>query len=219
MPPRWQAFCKLRFQNSNGSRRMPDRAGLTGEDGTGEARKFRKKRGSNMAMLTSTKSEIFRTLFTVQPYKAGHGSKARRGTLAALGILIVTGMYSWSQVQAEQVAMIKWGLPLIFGALAGWVSYRLVHYPRFADFLIATEAEMAKVSWPGTGELKASTVVVLLMVVLMAVFLFLTDTFWKWLLKSIGILKIGGLIGGGGAGMSFIPPLPSLVEFIRSLLV
>ena len=34
-----------------------------------------------------------------------------------------------------------------------WLGYRLVNIPRFADFLIAVEAEMNKVSWPSRGEL------------------------------------------------------------------
>ncbi len=29
-----------------------------------------------------------------------------------------------------------------------WLCFRLVNMPRFADFLIAVEAEMNKVSWP-----------------------------------------------------------------------
>lgn len=38
-------------------------------------------------------------------------------------------------------------MPLVLGLLLFWVSYRVVNMPVFADFLIATEAEMNKVSW------------------------------------------------------------------------
>jgi len=38
-------------------------------------------------------------------------------------------------------------LPLLMFLMLLWVSWRLVNIPTFADFLIATEAEMNKVSW------------------------------------------------------------------------
>ena len=39
--------------------------------------------------------------------------------------------------------------------------FRLVNLPKFADFLIAVEAEMNKVSWPTRTELFRSSVVVI----------------------------------------------------------
>lgn len=154
-----------------------------------------------MAMITSTKSDVLRSILTAQPYKPGQGKMARNGTLIAIGILIVSGMYSWGQIQVGADSFTKWGIPVIFGCVAGWVTYRMVHYPRFADFLISTEAEMAKVTWPSREELRASTIVVLVNVLLFAVFLFATDSFWKFILQLMGILKIGGLLGSGGSGM------------------
>ncbi len=58
------------------------------------------------------------------------------------------------------------------------LRFRLVNMPRFADFLIAVEAEMNKVSWPSRGELIRSSIVVLITIVLLTVVLFAYDMFW-----------------------------------------
>ena len=63
-------------------------------------------------------------------------------------------------------------MPLAFAVAFGWTIFRIVHFPPFADFLIATEAEMNKVSWTTKDDLVRATTVVLTSVVLMAVFLF-----------------------------------------------
>jgi preprotein translocase subunit SecE len=153
-----------------------------------------------MALMTSQKNEWLRLLFSLEPYKPGKGTYARQGSFAAFVVMIVYGAYSFSQMQSDPT--MKWGVPVAVGLVATWLAYRVVHYPRFAEFLINTEAEIGKVSWPSWKELKASTAVVVIMVVIMGTYLFLVDTFWKWLLGGVlGILKIGGLFGGGGSGM------------------
>ena len=65
----------------------------------------------------------------------------------------------------------------------GWFIFRLVQYPPFVEFLIATEAEMNKVSWTSRDDLYRATTVVLATVVLMAVFLFGVDWVWSNLLQ------------------------------------
>jgi preprotein translocase subunit SecE len=76
------------------------------------------------------------------------------------------------------------GLILLFGL---WFGYRLVHWVMFADFLIAVEAEMAKVSWPGKAELRSSTIVVLI------VFLFLAGMLLAYDLILISVFKLVGI--------------------------
>ena len=60
--------------------------------------------------------------------------------------------------------------------------------PRFADFLIAVEAEMAKVSWPTRGELFRSSLVVLFTIFALAAVLSVFDVLWNWLFRGLGIL-------------------------------
>ena len=79
------------------------------------------------------------------------------------------------------------GLPLLTVAVLGWVAYRLVNMPTFADFLIAVEAEMAKVSWPTRSELFKASVVVIVVIIGLAVLLFGYDAFWKFLLSRLGV--------------------------------
>jgi preprotein translocase SecE subunit len=79
--------------------------------------------------------------------------------------------------------------PVILAVLLVWFAWRLVNQPTFADFLIATEAEMNKVSWTTRKRLVQDTVVVLVTVVLMTLFLFAIDLLWIWGLTATGVLQ------------------------------
>jgi preprotein translocase SecE subunit len=83
-------------------------------------------------------------------------------------------------------------LPLILAGLLIWLSWRVVNLPAFADFLIATEAEMNKVSWTTTKRLKQDTLVVLVTVLVLATFLFVIDMIWIRVLswRVIGVLQV-----------------------------
>jgi preprotein translocase SecE subunit len=87
---------------------------------------------------------------------------------------------------------VQFTVPLLLLAVSLWLAWRVVNYPTFADFLIATEAELNKVSWTTRPRLIQDTIVVLVTVVLMAVFLFSMDVIWKTVLswKPVGVLKI-----------------------------
>jgi len=87
---------------------------------------------------------------------------------------------------------VQFTVPLLLIAGSLWMAWRIVNVPAFADFLIATEAEMNKVSWTTQKKLLQDTVVVLMTLVLMAVFLFGMDYAWKVVLswKPIGVLYI-----------------------------
>jgi preprotein translocase subunit SecE len=62
-----------------------------------------------------------------------------------------------------------------------------VNIPQFADFLIAVEAEMNKVSWPSRGELVRSAAVVIFVIFLLATVLFAYDLIWRQLFVFIGV--------------------------------
>jgi preprotein translocase SecE subunit len=86
---------------------------------------------------------------------------------------------------------VRFTLPLLLLAGSIWLAWRIVNLPTFADFLIATESEMNKVSWTTRSRLYQDTIVVLVTMVLMAVFLFVVDAAWFRLLSSgpIGVVK------------------------------
>ena len=80
------------------------------------------------------------------------------------------------------------GVSLGITFLGLWTTYRIIHWPRFADFLISVEAEMDKVTWSDWGELKRATVVVLVTMVILTAVLFLFDVFWQRVFTSTGVL-------------------------------
>jgi preprotein translocase subunit SecE len=63
-----------------------------------------------------------------------------------------------------------------------------VNWPRFADFLIAVEAEMAKVSWPTRSELFRSTLVVLVTIAILSTVLYAYDLIWQYFFRALGII-------------------------------
>ena len=80
-------------------------------------------------------------------------------------------------------------MPLIIAAIGGWLIFRMVNYPRFADFLISVETEMNKVSWASKTELYRATIVVLVTMFSLAFIMRAFDTLWALALKGIGILS------------------------------
>ena len=91
--------------------------------------------------------------------------------------------------EAMGYGVLVWGTMLLV-LLVGWFAYRVVNLPTFAEFLIATEAEMNKVSWTSRRRLYQDTIVVLVTTVLLTLFLLVVDLFWGWLLsrQTVGVL-------------------------------
>jgi preprotein translocase subunit SecE len=76
-------------------------------------------------------------------------------------------------------------VPGLLMAAALWLCYRLVNVPRFADFLIAVEAEMAKVSWPSGDEVARSSAVIIFLIFALAGILAAYDLFWWFVLRYV----------------------------------
>ena len=89
---------------------------------------------------------------------------------------------------------LQFTVPLILIAATIWFAWRAVNYPTFGDFLIATEAEINKVSWASRKALIRDTIVVMTALFLLTMFLFVIDMFWGWLLSQswIGVLPGAG---------------------------
>jgi preprotein translocase SecE subunit len=86
---------------------------------------------------------------------------------------------------ATILGMLSYGLPALLLAGGVWVAYRLVNVPGFADFLIAVEAEVNKVSWPSRNELFRASVVVLITIFALAAVLALFDLFWRFVFTYV----------------------------------
>ena len=148
---------------------------------------------------------LLHQLFQVGVYKRGQGRITRQVTFAALGVTVALAAYSlWNFMRAVSfprsflgmnleaivdAGQLRWVLPAIVLLAGLWISYRVVILPRFADFLIAVEAEMNMVSWPSRTELVRSSLVVIFVIFVLAFLLFAYDIIWQALFKWMGILK------------------------------
>jgi preprotein translocase subunit SecE len=83
---------------------------------------------------------------------------------------------------------VKFLIPASITVAAAWAVFRLVNYPRFAEFLISVEAEMGKVSWASKQELYRATIVVLSTMLFLGVILFFYDLLWQKILFWIHVL-------------------------------
>lgn len=128
-------------------------------------------------------------IFHVGLYKPSQGRITRQVTCAVLWIVI--GLASLRLYQTLYDAGVwQYIAPMVLLVVGFWAAYRAVNYPKFADFLIAVEAEMNKVSWPSRGELIRSSVVVIFVIFMLAIVLFGYDIVWQYLFKNVlGVLK------------------------------
>ena len=123
-------------------------------------------------------------------YKRGQGKYTRlcsgfaAAIMAGLGCL---GLYK--KLQASDVGlwvetMVPAGLFVGLALLIFW----LINKHSMADFMIAAEGEMKKVSWSSKQEIAVSTIIVIVVVFFMSALLGVTDllfqTFFDWLLRS-----------------------------------
>lgn len=136
-------------------------------------------------------ASFFGNLARADRYKPLQGRRARLATAIGLGGVVALGLVQLYDQLGDYPKTTQLAVPTVVGAILAWLVYRVVEYPPFVEFLIATEAEMNKVSWTSKDELKRATAVVLVTVALMAVFLFGVDFLWQFLLRMIGVLRFG----------------------------
>jgi preprotein translocase subunit SecE len=144
-------------------------------------------------MAKSEAATFWDSLLTLGLYKRNQGRLARQLTAAGLGAIVLIGVYILSQGPLGTYGRgVKVGIPVALAALAGWLIFRLINYPVFAEFLISVEGEMNKVSWASKQELYRATVVVLSTMLFLAVVLYAYDQIWMVVLSSIGVLQLQG---------------------------
>jgi len=128
-------------------------------------------------------------------YKRGQGKYTR--LCSAFAGAIVAGTGCWFLYEKLGVWLTFLGreprlwvstmAPAGLFVLVGLFLFWLVNKPSVADFMIAAEGEMKKVSWSSRQEILVSTVIVIIVVILMAILLGVTDivfrTFFSWILK------------------------------------
>lgn len=130
----------------------------------------------------AVESSFLRDLFSAGFYKRSQGRIARQATFGVL--VLASALGAWS-LKNELGSM---AVPTVVFFAAAWLCFRLVQWPRFADFLISVEAEMNKVTWPTKSELYRSSVVVMVTIFGLAGVLFLYDFCWQFILSAVGVL-------------------------------
>ncbi len=140
----------------------------------------------------ATVSPFFRELFQLGVYKRSQGRFARQTTFWAILLVIVLGAWRLSVFELSMNASrnMQYLAPIVMVLVGAWMAFRLVNLPSFADFLIAVEAEMNKVSWPTRHELIRSSLVVIFCIFFLAFVLYAYDLFWSSLLHLLRV--VGG---------------------------
>lgn len=140
----------------------------------------------------ATLSPLFRELFQLGIYKRSQGRIARQATFAILFIGILLGAWRLYAYEISASPPVRLVVPTVLAVAGAWLAFRLVNLPNFADFLIAVEAEMNKVSWPTRGELVRSSLVVIFCIFFLAAVLFGYDLFWRSLLHLLKVIDVSG---------------------------
>ena len=138
---------------------------------------------------TNNDSPLMRELFSAGVYKPNQGRIVRQ--LTCLAIWIIVSLACWALYSSlrgtDMGSGVASGIPTALVALGVWTGFRLVNWPRFADFLIAVEAEMNKVTWPGKDELVRAAFVVIFTIFFLAISLFVFDFIWQFVFSTIGV--------------------------------
>jgi preprotein translocase subunit SecE len=141
--------------------------------------------------VNSTVSPFWRDLFSMGIYKRSQGRIARQVTFAVLAIGLALGALALWYFLSDAGKSVQSAVAGVVAVGGFWICYRVVNLPRFADFLIAVEAEMNKVSWPSRVELVRSSLVVLITMFGLAAMLFAYDLIWQAVLTALGVLQGG----------------------------
>ena len=133
----------------------------------------------------------YEIIMAFEIYKRGQGKYTR--LCSGFGVAIIAGLgcfQLYKKLQATNLGlwaetMVPAGLFVALGLLIFW----LVNKPSIADFMIAAEGEMKKVSWSSRKEIAVSTFIVIVLVILLASFLGVTDLgfqmFFEYLLYNV----------------------------------
>lgn len=146
---------------------------------------------SKEATTPAVESPSFlRELFRAELYKRTQGKLARQATFGAVAIGFALGAWSLQTYLLGSSLPVgaQYGLSLAVLVGGCWLAFRLVNFPRFADFLIAVEVEMTKVTWPTRSELVRSSIVVIGLIFGLSAVLLVFDYVWAVLLRFVGVI-------------------------------
>ncbi len=135
-------------------------------------------------------------MFAAGVYKRNQGRMVRQITCLAIWIVVAVSMWRFHMLFLHPYVTnwfpsvggwLSYLIAVAIGAVGIWFGYRLVNWPRFADFLISVEAELNKVSWPTQRELVRASIVVIFTILFLSAILFVYDLVWQIVFTALGI--------------------------------
>jgi len=136
-------------------------------------------------------------LLSFSMYKRQQGRVTRQVTFAAVSLALGLGVWRLAQVLplwlggdasgsfGDELGLVRFLVPGLLMAAGIWLAFRIVQTPAVADFLIAVETEMTKVSWPTRDEVIRSSIVIIFMIFVLAGILAVYDLFWWFVLRAL----------------------------------
>ncbi|HQX48359.1 MAG TPA: preprotein translocase subunit SecE [Planctomycetaceae bacterium] len=138
----------------------------------------------------SAGASLLPELFRFGIYKSNQGRMVRQFTFFAIAVLAAFGCITLANGPLmPQPKSIQVGVPIAVWVFCCWIAFRVVNFPRFADFLVSVESELEKVTWPGRQEVLQATIVVLFTMFFLGLFLFVIDLVWTWVFNAIGFTE------------------------------
>ena len=129
-----------------------------------------------------------RGFFTI--YKPGQGKWVRWGTVAGMALAAALGTY-WIGYTEQSLAQAgkawQFSAAILWILLWAWLTFWFVNSPKYGEFMIMTESEMRKVSWPSRKEVITSVKIVILLTLVMGVMLGLVDVGFIWFFRWLGL--------------------------------
>lgn len=139
-----------------------------------------------------TSRPLMQEMFASGLYKRNQGKMVRQ--ITCLSIWVVVAVAAWrchalfiAPAMGDSGRALSYLVAVALGGLGMWFGYRLVNWPKFADFLISVEAELNKVSWPTQKELVRASLVVIFTILFLSATLFAYDALWEFVFGALGI--------------------------------
>ena len=121
-------------------------------------------------------------------YKRGQGYQTRLWSGLIAFTVVVIGCYRlYQELLVYDMILVQTLVPTGVCVLLGGLIYWLVNKPTVADFMIAAEGELKKVSWSSRREIVVSTFVVICVVAALGVILLVADFVFRYLFMTIGL--------------------------------
>lgn len=126
-------------------------------------------------------------------YKPTQGKHTRVVTfLAGMALTLIGGYWLSERLATVNNPLVQYFVPLGVVLVVAYLLFRLVNRQKMADFLIATEGEMKKVSWSSRKDIIGSTKVVIFATFALAIMLFVVDLLFNTFFEYIKVISTEG---------------------------